>query len=84
MSKKSKLYKNYIYDEILREKLSKDFLINEKEIKETQCKSCEKRNTIRCRLNIRDEKCINYMRRKQQEQQHTNAIGFTIPNEDEE
>ena len=34
MSKKSKQYKSYIYNEILREKLSKDFLINEKEIKE--------------------------------------------------
>lgn len=64
MSKKLKLYKNYIYDEILREKLSKDFLINEKEIKKSQCKNCEKRNTIRCRLNIRDEKCINFQRRK--------------------
>ena len=64
MSKKSKQYKNYMYDEILREKLSKEFLINEKEIKETQCKSCEKRNTIRCRLNIRYEKCINFQRSK--------------------
>lgn len=60
MSKKSKQYKSYIYNEILRENLSKDFIMNEKEIKETQCKSCKKHNTIRCRLNIRDEKCINY------------------------
>ena len=62
MSKKSKQYKNYIYDEILREKMSNEFLINEKEIKETQCKNCEKRNTIRCRLNIQEYKCINYKR----------------------
>lgn len=63
MSKKSKQYKNYIYDEILREKLSKDFIINEKEIKETQCQYCVKRGKDRCRMTIQDEKCINYAER---------------------
>ncbi len=60
---KEKQMRNYRYGEIIREHQGKDYLLKVAIIKEEQCSNCGKWGKVTCRLNISDNKCINYMRR---------------------
>lgn len=55
--------KNYKYDEIIRESKGKEYIQQVDYIKEEQCSNCGKWGKVNCRLNISDNKCINYMRK---------------------
>lgn len=63
MTTKERRYKRNRYSIIVAEKQGKKFIYDEENIKREQCTDCVKANTIRCRLNIRDNKCINYSKR---------------------
>lgn len=56
--------RNYRYSEIIREQQGKEYLLRVDIIKEEQCQYCQKRNKVNCRLNIRNNECINYIRKK--------------------
>jgi len=47
----------YKYEEIIRDKLGKEYMHTVDYIKETECKFCSNK---KCRLNIQGNKCINY------------------------
>lgn len=53
-----------IYNDILKTTQGKEYEYIVMNIKENQCNDCQKCGKQRCRLNIRDNKCINYSRRK--------------------
>lgn len=55
-----------LYESIIRESLGKEYIEQVEIIKSKQCSICAKRRKDKCRLNIRDNKCINYIRRKKQ------------------
>lgn len=53
-----------LYESIIRESLGKEYIEQTEIIKSEQCSTCAKRGKDKCRLNVRDSKCINYVRRK--------------------
>lgn len=52
------------YDEIIEEKMGKEFNYKVNNIKNEQCCVCTKRNKNNCRLEIECNKCKNFTRRK--------------------
>ena len=54
--------KSFYYNEIIKDKLGNKSIYEIEDIKHNQCKDCIKKNKDRCRLNIRDKKCINFMK----------------------
>ncbi len=61
---KEREYKNLIYDEIEINKMGKDFKFKVNEIKEEQCSICTKRNRDNCRLELEEDRCKNFNKRK--------------------
>lgn len=61
---KEKEYKNLIYDEIEINKMGRDFKYKVNEVKEEQCSICTKKNKNNCRLEFKNNKCRNFVRRK--------------------
>lgn len=51
------------YEKIIKDKLGKKEMFLIEQIKEEQCYYCLKCGKDRCRMTIRDEKCINYIAR---------------------
>ena len=60
MRKHEKQNRNAVYDNIIKNKLGDNFYKQQNEIKTLQCSSCKKRLTNICRLEIQNNKCINY------------------------
>lgn len=60
MRKREKQYRNAVYYNIIKDKLGDNFYKQQNEIKTLQCSSCKKRLTNICRLEIQNNKCINY------------------------
>ena len=60
MRKREKQNRNAVYDNIIKNKLGDNFYKQQNEIKTLQCSSCKKRLTNICRLEIHNNKCINY------------------------
>lgn len=56
--------KKELYESIIRESLGKEYIEQVEIIKIEQCSTCEKRGKDKCRLNIRDSKCINYINKR--------------------
>ena len=56
--------KDYIYNEIIIEKMGRKFGYKVENIKTNQCDTCKKCGKRECRLDIVDNKCINEKRRK--------------------
>lgn len=62
---KEKEYKESIYEEIIKEKYGKKFPYQVRNIKNKQCYKCANKGNIKkCRLEIENNKCKNYKRRK--------------------
>ena len=53
-----------LYDSIIRESLGKEYIEQVEIIKAEQCSTCVKRGKDKCRLNIRDSECINYINKR--------------------
>jgi|GEM_PF-3110614 len=51
---------NYTYTEIIQDKLGKKYMHTVDYIKVEQCRFCTKIKSKKCRLNIQNDKCINY------------------------
>lgn len=63
MKKREKQYRNAVYYNIIKDKLGDNFYKQQNEIKTLQCSYCKKRLTNICRLEIQNNKCINYAER---------------------
>lgn len=51
------------YESVLEEKLGKNFIVKENVVKQNQCYKCAKRGKNECRLNFKNDKCVNYEKR---------------------
>lgn len=51
---------NYRYEQIISEKLGKNYARQVEYIKEEQCIYCKKYKKKECRLKIEKDKCVNY------------------------
>lgn len=51
--------RDYKYQQIIRDKLGKDYSIKVEYIKEEQCIYCKKFKKKECRLKIEEGKCVN-------------------------
>lgn len=62
---REKEYKETIYEEIIKEKHGEKFPYQVRNIKNEQCYKCvNKGNIKKCRLEIDNNRCKNYKRRK--------------------
>ena len=64
MTKEEKNYKKMLYEDIIRQKQGKEYMQQVSIIKEEQCCKCTKKGSMRCRLNMQDNKCINFAKKK--------------------
>ena len=66
--------RDYIYNEIITEKMGKPFRYKVENIKSDQCETCVKCGKNACRLEISKDKCINEERRRRKWKRRTKKI----------
>lgn len=57
---KSKYNRESEYTQIINARLGKNFTYKTELIKDEQCTTCRKKKQNDCRLNIINERCVNY------------------------
>jgi len=51
---------DYMYQQIINEKMGHGYIHKVNIIKNEQCFNCQKNKTNKCRLDINGERCVNY------------------------